>query len=90
MPERRVDFIIAFDASGDGENNWVNGTTFARTLVAAEKLGLAFPELPDATTFVNLELNKYPVGSIHSLSLRLLHEGFAMRCESLALILTQP
>lgn len=25
-PERKVDLIIAFDATGDGDNNWVNGT----------------------------------------------------------------
>lgn len=24
--QRKVDFIIAYDSGGDGDNNWVNGT----------------------------------------------------------------
>lgn len=26
QPQRKADFIIAFDASGDGTYGWVNGT----------------------------------------------------------------
>lgn len=62
IPERKVDFIIAYDSSGEEPaNSWVNGTTFGRNARAAKDLGFPFPEVPDATTFVNLELNKYPV-----------------------------
>lgn len=64
MPQRKVDFIVAFDASGENPNNgWVNGTTFGMSAASAKLLGLPFPEVPDAATFVNLGLNRYPVCS---------------------------
>lgn len=62
IPKRKLDFIIAYDSSGEEvTDSWVNGTTFARSALGAKQLGYPFPNVPDATTFVNLELNKYPV-----------------------------
>lgn len=57
-----MDFLIAFDSSTEEPGNgWVNGTTFGQSAKHAEALGLPFPKVPDATTFVNLGLNQYPV-----------------------------
>lgn len=64
IPQRQVDFIIAYDASGENlGNSWVNGTTFGKTAAAAKLNGIPFPDVPSAATFVNLGLNRYPVSS---------------------------
>ena len=62
VPERKVDFIVAFDSSGEEPGNlWVNGTTFGRSATNAKTLGIPFPPVPDSATFVNLGFNQYPV-----------------------------
>ena len=64
IPEREVDFIIAYDSSSDNvANKWVNGTTFEQSSKNAKELGIPFPEVPDATTFISLGMNQYPVSS---------------------------
>ncbi|KIY04123.1 uncharacterized protein Z520_00815 [Fonsecaea multimorphosa CBS 102226] len=61
VPQRSVDFILAFDSSGEEPgNNWVNGTTFGMSAAASKLNGIPFPEVPDPATFVNLGLNRYP------------------------------
>ena len=60
QPQRNVDFIIAFDGSGDETYGWQNGTNLVDTANVAKKSGLAFPQVPDAATIVNLGLNQYP------------------------------
>lgn len=64
IPERKVDFIIAYDSSTDEPgNSWVNGTTFRNSYLAAQRLGVPFPVVPDAATFINEDLNRFPVSS---------------------------
>ncbi|OAP62721.1 hypothetical protein AYL99_01948 [Fonsecaea erecta] len=61
VPQRKVDFILAFDSSGEEpDNNWVNGTTFGMSAAAAKLHDIPFPEVPDPASFVNLGLNRYP------------------------------
>lgn len=71
VPARKMDFIIAYDSSTEEPapgSGWVNGTTFGQTAKHAEALGIPYPKVPDAATFVNLGLNQYPVGqTIHML-----------------------
>ena len=62
IPERKVDFMVVYDSSGeDPVNQWVNGTTFALSSAHAKAHNIPFPDVPDSATFVNLGLNKYPV-----------------------------
>lgn len=58
VPQRNVDFIIAFDATSDGDNSWVNGTNLLDTAATAAQLGVPFPRIPPAATMVNLGLTE--------------------------------
>ena len=60
QPERGVDFIVALDASGDGQNNWVNGTNLYDTSLAAAEAGIPFPTVPPAATLINLNITRLP------------------------------
>ena len=71
MPERKVDFIVAYDSSGEYLiNDFVNGTTFGQSEKVANNLGLPFPKVPDSSTFLNLGLNRYPVRHIRTVRLQ--------------------
>lgn len=62
IPERKLDYIIAYDSSGElMPYDYVNGTTFGQSAKVAHNLGLPFPDVPDSPTFLNLGLNIYPV-----------------------------
>lgn len=63
QPARGVDVVFAVDASADTENNWPNGTALRATYDRAgtdQANGTTFPPVPDANTFINLELNLRP------------------------------
>ncbi|CCF57156.1 hypothetical protein KAFR_0C01630 [Kazachstania africana CBS 2517] len=61
--ERAVDAIFAFDNGDDTTENWPNGTalinTYQRQFMPQGK-NMAFPYIPDATTFVEQGLNQKP------------------------------
>lgn len=62
QPAREVDVVFAVDASAD-TTNWPNGTALRATYDRAgtdQGNGTAFPPVPDANTFINLELNMRP------------------------------
>ncbi|KAI1334324.1 lysophospholipase [Xylariaceae sp. FL0016] len=63
QPSRAVDVIFAVDSSADTTYNWPNGTalraTYARSQEAISN-GTNFPAVPDAETFINLQLNQRP------------------------------
>lgn len=62
IPERKLDYIIAYDSSGElMPYDYVNGTTFGQSAKVAHNLGLPFPDVPNSPTFLNLGLNIYPV-----------------------------
>lgn len=61
IPERKLDFIIAYDASEDSEYLWVNGTNFLNTAKTAKQAGIPFPRVPaSARTMVNLNITRNP------------------------------
>lgn len=63
IPQRGVDFIIAYDSSSDGlEYAWVNGTNLHNTYLSANESGgaLPFPEIPDARTLINSNATSRP------------------------------
>jgi lysophospholipase len=60
QPERNVDFIIAFDASGETPFGWQNGTNMIDTYNAATAAGLPFPKMPTAATFIEMQYNELP------------------------------
>lgn len=71
IPERKVDFIVAYDSSGEYLiNDFVNGTTFGQSEKVASNLGLPFPKVPDSSTFLNLGLNRFPVRYICTVQLQ--------------------
>ncbi|WVQ86248.1 hypothetical protein IAT38_008416 [Cryptococcus sp. DSM 104549] len=65
-PERRLDAIIAFDASANTPLNWPNGssvyTTFTRAVILAEKddTQIKMPRVPTAEEFVKGGMNRRP------------------------------
>ena len=62
QPIRKVDVIFAVDSSAD-TTNWPNGTALRATYDRAgtdQGNGTDFPAVPDANTFINLELNIRP------------------------------
>ena len=61
-PHRALDFIIAYDATSDGEYAWVNGTNLYNTHLAARESGgeLLFPDIPDVRTLINSNATQRP------------------------------
>ncbi|KAI5949013.1 hypothetical protein KGF57_004975 [Candida theae] len=63
QPVRDVDVVFAFDNSADTEGSWPNGTslikTYERQFVNAGN-GTIFPYVPDANSFINLNLTAKP------------------------------
>jgi lysophospholipase len=60
QPSREVDFIIAFDGSGETPYGWQNGTNMIDTYNAATSAGLKFPKVPNAQTFIDFQYNELP------------------------------
>ncbi|WBW71098.1 phospholipase Plb2 [Schizosaccharomyces osmophilus] len=67
QPERRVDVVLALDASGDTDNNWPNGTSLVSTYeritqkASDASYGVtSFVHIPSVETFINLGLNSRP------------------------------
>lgn len=63
QPQRALDFIIAYDSTGDDPaHGWVNGTNFYNTYLSSSQSGgkLLFPEVPPATTLVNTNATMKP------------------------------
>ena len=61
QPAREVDFIIAWDASGETPFGWQNGTNIIDTYNSATAAGLKFPKVPNAQTFIDFQYNQLPV-----------------------------
>jgi lysophospholipase len=59
-PERKVDLIVAFDASAETPNSWQNGTNLIDTANAAHAAGIPFPEIADANTILERKYNENP------------------------------
>ena len=63
QPARDVDVVFAFDNSADTDGNWPNGTSliksFERQFLKAGN-GTIFPYVPDANSFINLNLTAKP------------------------------
>ncbi|KAI0198396.1 lysophospholipase [Astrocystis sublimbata] len=63
QPVRNVDVIFAVDSSADTTYNFPNGTalraSYDRSLNSIGN-GTLFPKIPDAETFINLQLNQRP------------------------------
>ncbi|KAI0881495.1 lysophospholipase catalytic domain-containing protein [Annulohypoxylon maeteangense] len=63
QPSRGLDVIFAVDSSADTGTNFPNGTALRATYDRSKTdiaNGTVFPAVPDAETFINLELNKRP------------------------------
>jgi lysophospholipase len=60
QPVRKVDVIFANDNSADTTTNFPNGTELMTTYMQALLVGLPFPFIPDANTFVSQGLNIRP------------------------------
>ena len=60
QPARGVDFIIAFDGSGETPYLWQNGTNMIDTYNAATAAGLKFPKMPTAASFIDFRFNELP------------------------------
>ncbi|KAJ3528097.1 hypothetical protein NM208_g10373 [Fusarium decemcellulare] len=60
IPDRKVDFIIVYEASSDAANSWVNGTNLITTARSAAEGNIPFPEIPDINTLVTQNLTKQP------------------------------
>ncbi|CAH0020252.1 unnamed protein product [Clonostachys rhizophaga] len=60
IPERRVDFIIVYEASSDSKYYWVNGTNLINTQKSASEGNIPFPQIPDVKTMVTQNLTKQP------------------------------
>jgi len=60
QPVRKVDVIFASDNSADTTTNFPNGTQLMTTYKQATLVGLPFPFIPDANTFVSQGLNIRP------------------------------
>ncbi|KAI2469339.1 lysophospholipase catalytic domain-containing protein [Annulohypoxylon bovei var. microspora] len=63
QPARGLDVIFAVDSSADTGTYFPNGTALRATYDRSKTdiaNGTAFPAVPDAETFINLELNKRP------------------------------
>ncbi|OZJ06782.1 hypothetical protein BZG36_00403 [Bifiguratus adelaidae] len=58
--QRKVDLIIAFDASGETNNSWQNGTNMINTAKAAKAAGVPFPDIPSANTILSRRYNEIP------------------------------
>lgn len=61
--ERKVDIIFAVDNSADMKLAWPDGSSLVHTYerqFVEQGVDLAFPHVPDTTSFVNLKLNKKP------------------------------
>ena len=61
QPARDVDFIIAWDASGETSFGWQNRTNIIDTYNSATVAGLKFPKVPNAQTFIDFQYNQLPV-----------------------------
>jgi lysophospholipase len=60
QPAWAVDFIIAFDGSGETPLGWQNGTNMIDMYNAATAAGLKFPKVPTAETFIDFQYNELP------------------------------
>lgn len=63
QPQRKVDVIFAYDNSADTGSSWPNGTAMIATYqrqFEKQGNGTAFPYVPDAKTFRNLNLTLRP------------------------------
>ncbi|RMJ17343.1 hypothetical protein CDV36_003018 [Fusarium kuroshium] len=61
IPDRRLDLIIVYEASGDSiANGWVNGTNLINTALSAKEGNIPFPDIPDVNTMVAQNLTKQP------------------------------
>ncbi|KAK3394349.1 lysophospholipase [Podospora didyma] len=63
QPIRKVDVIFAVDSSADTTFNWPNGTALRASYdrqFSSIANGTLFPPVPDASTFINLNLNSRP------------------------------
>ena len=60
QPARAVDFIIAYDGSGETPALWQNGTNMIDTYNAATAAGLKFPKMPTAESFIDFQFNELP------------------------------
>ena len=57
-----VNFIFAWDSNADANPfSWNNGTNLFDTYVRAREVGLPFPTVPSAPTFVNRGYDRRPV-----------------------------
>ncbi|KAJ2962966.1 hypothetical protein NQZ79_g2006 [Umbelopsis isabellina] len=60
-PQRKVDLIVAFDASAETPNSWQNGTNLINTAKAAHTAGIPFPDIADANTILERKYNENPI-----------------------------
>jgi len=60
QPARGVNFIIAYDGSGETPALWQNGTNMIDTYNAATAAGLKFPKMPTAESFIDFRFNELP------------------------------
>lgn len=56
-PKRKLDMLIAFDASAETPNACQNGTNLINTAEAAHAKGIPFPDIPDANTILQRRYN---------------------------------
>jgi len=62
QPARKTSFIIAWDDNGDAiPYGWDNGTNLHNTYLYADRLGVPFPIVPSASTFIARNYTTRPV-----------------------------
>ncbi|KAH7185207.1 acyl transferase/acyl hydrolase/lysophospholipase [Fusarium flagelliforme] len=59
-PDRKLDFIIVYEASSDAPNSWNNGSNLINTARAASQGDIPFPKIPDVNTIVAQNLSFQP------------------------------
>ncbi|KAF9881736.1 hypothetical protein CkaCkLH20_00882 [Colletotrichum karsti] len=60
IPERKVDFVIVYEASSDAANGWINGTNLINSAQSAAQGNIPFPRIPDVATLVTQNMTKQP------------------------------
>ncbi|BEI82122.1 hypothetical protein CcaverHIS002_0212820 [Cutaneotrichosporon cavernicola] len=60
VPERKVDAILALDASADTKNNWPDGTSLYTTYNATSGTDFKMPMVPSPNGFINGGFNTRP------------------------------
>ncbi|CAN3372740.1 hypothetical protein DIURU_004772 [Diutina rugosa] len=63
QPQRKLDVIFAYDNSADTNDSWPDGTSLIKTyqrMNSSQGNGTVFPPVPDAKSFINLNLTARP------------------------------